>query len=420
MLAPLLFLISFSAFELPTQSPASSASYKFDFSGTIPAGYTEVQPTNTYSGDTGYGFEPGVSIQSHPGYVTADGPFFFSAAVPEGNYKVTVTLGDPQGTSLTTVKAELRRLTVQRCRTAKGVFATRTFIVNVRRPEINADNRVQFKDREKTFEAWAWDERLTLQFSDTSPKLSALTIEKVTVPTVYIAGDSTSTDQAKEPFNSWGQMITGFFEPTIAVANNGESGESARSFIGENRWAKLMSLMQAGDYLLIQFGHNDQKDTKDGAGPFTTFKANLERFVQEAKERGATPILITPMNRRTFDAAGKVTNSLGDFPAAVRQVADEKHVALIDLNAMSKMLYEALGLEESGKLFAGKDTTHHSDYGSYELAKCVASSMAKLHLPLPKYLRADFLTFDPSHPDLFATFDLPMDPDSTTMKPYGQ
>jgi lysophospholipase L1-like esterase len=215
-------------------------------------------------------------------------------------------------------------------------------------------------------------------------------------------------------------MITVFFKPDVAVANNGESGETARSFLGENRWPKVMSVIKPGDWILIQFGHNDQKDKSEGAGPFTTYKATLKRLVSEAREHGANPVLITPMNRRTFDAEGKVTNSLGDFPDAVRQLAREENVPLIDLNAMSKTLYEALGAEGSGKLFAGSDTTHHSDYGSYELAKCIVLGIQQDHLAIAKYLKSDLPKFDPAHPDPFERFDIPPDPNFTTNKPYGQ
>ena len=291
----------------------------------------------------------------------------------------------------------------------------------MRRPQIGSTGEVvKFKEREKTSEARAWDGKLTLQFSDTEPKLAALTVQKIDgIPTVYIAGDSTSTDQALEPYSGWGQMITAFFKPEIAIANNGESGESARSFIRENRFAKIMSVIKPGDYLFIQFGHNDQKEKGEGVGAFTTYKAALKQFVSETRQHGATPVLITSMNRRTFDADGKITNSLGDYPAAMRQLAEEEKVALIDLNAMSKTLYEVFGPEGSGKLFVPGDGTHHTDYGSYELAKCVAIEIKRANLPIAKYLDSSVLNFDPAHPDPFESFDVPADPVGTTARPYG-
>jgi lysophospholipase L1-like esterase len=365
---------------------------------------------------TSYKFDYG------PGNPQPDGnPFYITVPVPEGNYKVTVTFGDPQAATVTTVKAELRRLMVENVRTAPGKYETRNFIVNIRTPQIPGGEEVRLKPREKAGEAIAWDDKMTLEFNGAHPAITHLEIEKVTgIPTVYIAGDSTSTDQPTEPFNSWGQMITRFLKPDIAVANHGESGESLRSFYGEKRFDKVMSLIRPGDYLLIQMGHNDQKDQAPGAGAFTSYKTFLKQMVAAARAKNANPIIITPMNRLTFDADGKITNSLGDFPEAVRQVAKEDNVPLVDLNAMSKPFYEAMGPVEAHKAFAGNDTTHHSDYGSYELAKCVIQAIRNTGSPLAKYIVDDFKGFDPAHPDPIATFDVPADPSRPrTERPLG-
>jgi lysophospholipase L1-like esterase len=142
----------------------------------------------------------------------------------------------------------------------------------------------------------------------------------------------------------------------------------------------------------------------------------LKRYVAQAREHGAIPVLVTPMNRRTFDADGKVANSLGDYPEAVRQTAAEENVALIDLNAMSKPFYEAMGPEESKKAFV--DNTHHNNYGSYELAKCVVEGIKANQLPLAKFL-VEMPPFDPAHPDPIATFDVPRSPMSSMVKPDG-
>jgi hypothetical protein len=145
----------------------------------------------------------------------------------------------------------------------------------------------------------------------------------------------------------------------------------------------------------------------------------LKRFIAEARQHGATPVLITPMNRLTFDEQGKITNSLGDFPEAVRQAAKEENVALIDLNAMSKPFYEALGPVEVHKAFAGKDTTHHSNYGSYELAKCIVEGIKQAKIPIAKFLVEGLPTFDPAHPDALDTFDIPAEPAANAQRPYG-
>ena len=397
---------------------ADGVPQKFSF-GTGPAapGFTKVVASALYSSEVGYGFEPGGKSE--------DRPVYFSVAEPEGNYRVTATFGDPNSATVTTVKAELRRLMVEKVETAPGKFEKRTFIVNVRTPEIPRGGEVRLKPREKEGEARAWDDKLTLEFTNAHPTLpgvglASLEIERVTdLPTVYIAGDSTSTDQPSEPFNSWGQMLTRFLKPDIAVANHGESGESLRSFFGERRFDKVMSLIRPGDFLLIQMGHNDQKDTAPGAGAFTSYTEFLKKMVASAREKGATPVVITPMNRLTFDADVKITNSLGDFPEAVRRVAAEDHVALIDLNAMSKPFYEALGPVEAHKAFAGKDTTHHSNYGSYELAKCVVQGLIDAKSPLAQHVVAGFKPFDPAHPDAFDKFDVPAEPSRNAARPLG-
>jgi lysophospholipase L1-like esterase len=403
---------SLLAFFMTLTTAAGQPFYKFDFASGEPLlGHIRVPPATLYTEEPGYGFEP-ASLPKPP--------FYFSVKLPEeGNYKVTVTLGSADSESTTTVKAELRRLMLEQIHTAPGQFATRTFIVNTRTPQIAADAQVRLKDREKTSETWAWDNRLTLEFIGASPAVAAIEIEKAdNLPTLYIAGDSTSTDQPREPFNSWGQMLTRFFKPEIAVANHAESGESLRGFIAERRLAKLMSVIKPGDWLFIQMGHNDQKEKGEGVGAFTTYKASLKQFIAEARQHGATPVLITPVHRLTFDADGKITNSLGDFPEAVRQTAKEESVALIDLSAMSKPFYEALGPIAAHQAFAGKDTTHHSDYGSYELAKCIVQAIKDRKLPIAKYL-IDTPSFDPAHPDPIANFDVPAEPLIRVEKPYG-
>jgi lysophospholipase L1-like esterase len=396
---------------LPAVTAQTQIRYRFDFgSSKAEPGWTAVPPSTLYTDELGYGFEP------------VSGPVYFSVKVPEeGNYRVTVTLGDRERESATTVKAELRRLMLEQIHTAAGQFETRSFIVNTRTPHIAGGGDVRLKDREKTSETWAWDNRLTLEFIGAAPAVDRIEIEKANgIPTLYIAGDSTSTDQGREPFNSWGQMLTRFFKPDIAVANHGESGESLRSFMVERRLAKVMSLIGPGDWLFIQMGHNDQKEKGDGVGAFTTYKSALKQFIAEARQHGATPVLVTSMNRLTFDADGKINNSLGDYPEAVRQAAKEETVALIDLNAMSKPFYEALGPREAHKAFAGNDTTHHSDYGSYELAKCIVQGIKDAKLPIAKYL-VDVPAFDPAHPDPIDAFNVPAEPmGRVEEKPYGK
>ena len=421
---PLTLALLLAAIALAQQAAPEPprTNFKFDFGpGPIAPGYTQVLPATIYSREPGYGFEPGSKVSCvergkdalRGDLCASNQPFFFSVALPEGNYNVTVTFGDATAATATTVKAELRRLMLEKVETAPGNFVTRAFTVNVRTPQIAGGGEVRLKDRERASEIWAWDEKLTLEFNNSRPAVCAIEITRVdNAPTVYLLGDSTVADQPLEPYNSWGQMLPRFFGPGVAVANHAESGESLRSSLAARRLDKVLSLIKPGDYLFIQYGHNDQKEKGEGVGAFTTYKADLKKFVSEARRRGATPVLITSMHRRNFDPDGKVVNTLGDYPEAVRQVALEENVALIDLHAMSKLLYEALGAEGSGAAFKSGDGTHHSNYGSYELAKCVVEGIKSNKLGLAKYLAKDALPFDPRRPDRFAGFKVPASPQS--------
>lgn len=408
---------------------AAAPTWKFSFApGPAPAGTVAVAPDALYSDATGFGFEPGSKVVAvdrpgQGGFITASQPIYFSVKLPEGNYQVKVTLGDPAGSSVTTVKAELRRLMLQRISTANGAMVTRVFNVAIRRP-FYPGGEVRLKPREKTTEAWSWDDKLTLEFCDEHPAVSSVEITPVPeLPTLFLVGDSTMTDQPREPHNSWGQMITRFFGPGIVVASHAESGESARDFIGEHRWAKVMSLIKPGDFVMIQFGHNDQHDRGPDAGAYASFTTFMKQYVADVRRHGATIVLVTPMNRLAFKG-DTLVNTLGDFPDAVRKICREEDVPLIDLNAMSKMLYEALGPGRAAALFAtgpsGKtDTTHQADYGSYELAQCVVRGIRTAVPELARFLAPDATHFDPAHPDPLASYDIPKEPVTTIVRPYG-
>jgi lysophospholipase L1-like esterase len=390
------------------------ASWKFDL-GT----FTAADP---FTPARGAGFDLGTAPAS-------DGrPFYFSVAVPEGNYCVTVTFGDALAASASTVKAESRRLMLESVVTAPGEFVTRSFIVNVRHaafppppPTAPGGSAVVLSEREQG--SLTWDDKLTLEFNGSAPHVRTVELTPVEVPTAFLAGDSTVCDQRWEDGASWGQMLPRFFQPGIAIANHAESGETLKSFLSGLRLAKILSQLRAGDYLFIQFGHNDQKTLwpQTYAEAHTTYQAYLRLFIAEARLRGATPVLVTSMQRRTFDAQGKIRNTHGDYPAAVREVAATEHVALIDLERMSVAFYEALGPVRSPLAFGngGKDGTHHNNYGAYELAKCVAQGIRDARLPLAAFLTADFTGFDPAHPDDPATFHLPASPGHSDLAPRG-
>jgi lysophospholipase L1-like esterase len=408
------------------QAQTGTLPLKFSFGAPTP-GYTLVLPDMAYSNQSGFGFEPGAALKPVIGSgnetarthaIAGDNLFYFSVTVPEGNYKVTVTLGNPAAAAETTVNAELRRLMLQQIRTAAGQFQTRSFVVNVRQAAISTGGRVRLKDREKTGEAWAWDDKLTLEFLGANPSVSTVEIGKADVPTIFIAGDSTVCDQPVEPFNSWGQMLPRFLKPVVAVANHAESGESIASSLGAGRFDKIWSQMKKGDWLFVQYGHNDMKSTATNA--LQKYHDNLGRIVDRARSLGGIPVLCTPVSRRTFDSNGMVSNSFNGYPDAVRSVAGEKNVPLLDLQKMTASFYEALGAELSHRAFATMDeNTHHGDYGSFEIAKCVLLGIQRNKLALAQDIADDFTGFDPSHPDPVDSFTLPKNPLRNVRTPLG-
>jgi len=307
-------------------------------------------------------------------------PLDFSLVVPEGNYRVTVSLGSADVATSTTVEAENRRLMLENVATLPGEFVTRSFLVNVHTPKIASERSVRLKPREIGIARW--DERLNLKFSGAQPGVRRVEVAPAAdVVTVYLAGDSTVTDQVEAPWAGWGQMLPRFFKPErVVVSNHAESGESLASFLSERRMEKLLTTLKRGDYLVIQFGHNDMKQTGPDAGAFKNYTRLLSKYVATARERGATPILVTPMHRLTFDQSGKITESLGDYPEAMRRVAAEQHVLLIDLNAKSREIYESLGPERTRAAFA--DDTHSNEIGAYDFARFIAAQIQRSDLPL--------------------------------------
>lgn len=422
-----LLLAGLSTLALAGQACAAD-SWRFAF-GAARDGYTTVQADMVYEAKRGFGFEPGAQVQT-AGYLSASKPFYFTADVPEGNYNVTVTLGAPDAGSNTTIKSELRRLMLESVTTAPGAPVTRTFTVNVRTPAIRAVNgvaagKVDLKaPRETVTEARAWDRRLTLEINGTHPVVQAIEIVPVKVPVIFLLGDSTVSDQPGEPYNSWGQMLPRFFKPGIAVANLAQSGETYRDSLSRRRLDKILSVMQPGDTVFMQFGHNDQKQIKDNkGGPFTTYKDEIRQHVAAIRKHGGVPVIVSSMERRRFDDAGKAYETLTDYATAARQSAQELGTAFIDLHAMSLPLYQALGVEGSKKAFAepqGKlDNTHHSNYGSYELAQAVVTGLRKTGLPAARWIADGYGNFDPARPDPFASFDVPASPTLTTERPLG-
>lgn len=229
---------------------------------------------------------------------------------------------------------------------------------------------------------------------------------------VFMIGDSTMADKplAGNPERGWGQLFPQFFTNQVAIRNYAVNGRSTKSFLREGRWDAVMKLLQKDDYVIIQFGHNDEKinDTNRYAAPHTLYRTNLIRFVNDAVSKGAHPILVTPVMRRKFDEQGNFVDQHGDYPDVVRALAAEMKIPLIDLHRSSEKLITGQGVEGSKKLFlwidpkhfaaapnGRKDDTHFSSYGAAEMASLVCREMKEKQIPLSQYLRhSDFAEKD--------------------------
>ena len=381
--------------------PVAVMAQTFDFD------MTKQQPV--YSDAQGFGYD----VLPAPDRKKPADPFYFSVKVPDGNYLVKVVLGGKKNSN-TTVRAEGRRLMMDNITTKKAKETQEvSFVVNKRSPQIDEKTRVKIKDREKDY--LAWDDRLTLEFNGDMPAVKSIHIEKADVPTIYLCGNSTVVDQNNEPWASWGQMITRWFGPEVAISNHAESGLTARTFIGSFRLDKILTTLKKGDYVFVEFGHNDEKEKRPGDGAWYHYQYQLKIFVDQVRKKGAEIVFCTPTQRRAFNDDKKtLRNTHGDFPAAMKMVAEKENVPLIDLNTSTKIFFETLGFENSKRALVHypeemygrklEDNTHFNPYGAYEVAKCVVMGMKQLNLPIVKYLRPDWQDFNPAQPDDWKAF----------------
>ena len=222
--------------------------------------------------------------------------------------------------------------------------------------------------------------------------------------TVFLAGDSTMAQKLvdRRPETGWGEALQQWFDiDHVRVVNLARNGRSTRTFISENRWQEIATSVKKGDYVFIQFGHNDAaKDRPDRQTPPSDYRANLVRFVNDVRAKEATPVLLTPVMRRRFRAEGEFYDSHGEYPDIVRAVAKELNVPLIDMHRKSEAVIKAYGAADSKKLFlilkpnehpnypAGiEDNTHFSALGAELMAEQVAQGIRELDLPIAQRLR---------------------------------
>src|SRR5437016_2807611 len=221
---------------------------------------------------------------------------------------------------------------------------------------------------------------------------------------LYLAGDSTMAQKlpAKRPETGWGEMLSQFFQDgKVIIDNRAQNGRSTRTFISEGRWQAIVDALRPGDYVFIQFGHNDEsKEKTDRYTPPADYRNNLIRFVSEVRDKKATPVLLTPVMRRRFDKEGKLQDTHGEYPDIVRSIAAEYKVALIDMHRSSAAVLAKYGAEESRKLFLQlkpnenpnypngiEDNTHFNPLGAKVMASLAVERVRESRLPLVKYLK---------------------------------
>jgi len=217
--------------------------------------------------------------------------------------------------------------------------------------------------------------------------------------TVYTIGDSTMAnkkDPDRNPEHGWAQVLQPFFKDNIVIENKAVNGRSTKSFINEKRWDSVFNKLKKGDYVFIEFGHNDEKieDSTRYTNPHTSYRYNLIKFVKDTREKGATPILLTSIARRNFNEKGVLVSTHGDYPLEARLVAQEYKVAFIDLEYYTELLEQSYGPDKSKELHlhfnAGEnpyydkdknDDTHLSLKGATEIAQIVVNQIKKLKDP---------------------------------------
>ncbi|HEX5651565.1 MAG TPA: rhamnogalacturonan acetylesterase [Chitinophagaceae bacterium] len=214
---------------------------------------------------------------------------------------------------------------------------------------------------------------------------------------IWLIGDSTmSVKNVKAyPETGWGMPFVYFWDTTVTVENRAMNGRSTRTFLEENRWQPVVNELQQGDYVLIQFGHNDEVPTKKSYVPEKDFKKNLEKYISDTKDKMAIPVLITPVARRKFDSTGFIQETHPVYAQLVRDVAKENNVYLVDLAEKSKQLFQQLGPEASVYLLnylepgvhpnypnGKKDDTHFNELGARKIAELVLAEIRHLKLEL--------------------------------------
>lgn len=327
----------------------------------------------------------------------------FDEKLPSGNYLCSVTFGSDVNATTNWVKAEGRRLMLDKIVTKPGEFVTRRFTVNTRTPVLSDGGQVKLGGNEHGHERW--DDRLTIDvLTDGAPApMPSVKPAPESTVTIFLAGDSTVCCYNCEPYGTWGQMLPAFFDESVAIANHAQSGRALSSFKSDRRQDKVLELAKPGDWLFIQFGHNDQKEKCEFDERMRRYNDRLRTLIALFRAKGGKVALVSPMERRRFDAEGKPFKTLQEYEDAMAAMAKEAGCPFINLHDTSFTLYTTLGEEKSKALFAFRrgelDNTHHSVYGGYELARAVVQAI-KAEIPeLASRLRPGTPDWSPTSPD---------------------
>ncbi|WP_077623533.1 fibronectin type III domain-containing protein [Sediminibacillus massiliensis] len=368
----------------------------FDFGNedsAVAEGYLQVTPATSYTEEQGYGFSnlENVTAESRDGedalkrdFVSYSEDTVFQVDLPNGDYRVQVTVGDQEDTTDFGVKAES--------------------IQKVQNTSLKAG---EVTDRD--FEIALIDGQLSIELTGTDPKINAISIIKLPErsasdhPTVYTASDSTAQtyDPYWKPQAGWGQMLDRFFESEVTIENHAIGGRSSKTFYTEGRLDTILREIKPDDYLLIQFGHNDSTaSVPDRYTPVEDYKEYLKTYVTGVRQRGAIPILITPVGRRDFNPdTGQFNVSFPEYIQGMEEVAEELDVLLVDLSTLSREYYNEIGPEGTLSVFmhidpgvyeaypdGRADDTHFQEYGAIQIARLLSGGIKELDTPLANYV----------------------------------
>jgi lysophospholipase L1-like esterase len=401
---------------------------KFNFNNKdIKEGYINIKDSVLFEEETGYGFvteevkekdehlqiaELNNAFEMAPGFTAEQvhieggafvknptSPLYFKVKVPQsGNYNVTLSLGNSKADSIVTVFSERRRCVLRNKKIKAGEVLEYSFTANV------CDIIPRGKTEEFT------DDGLDITVIGENAALLELSIEEAfDTPTIFIAGDSTVTDQsAQYPYNpgnsycGWAQMFPMFIQKGISISNHAHSGLTTSSFKREGHWSIIEKNIRKNDLFFMQFGHNDQKDKALDA--FGGYAENLRVYIDEIRSFGAYPIIVTPVSRTIWNGPdGAFNDMLKEYADACKKVAEEKNVPLIDLHGKSVDFILKHGPKASIKYFFPKDWTHHNDFGAFEMAKFVTEEIKKASITaITKYLKE--LPIDEIHEELLSNW----------------